>query len=116
MSAPSVPARPSPTYVNMGLDGEMLLRLDAPVRQELEKLYDEVYKALDAPGREAPRPGLGKFIGFAAALGGDEIRRKYLERSDSGGSPRRARDDAGPNPTLRAGRGAKGPARKRAAR
>lgn len=83
----------------MGLDGEMLLRLDRPVRQELEKLYEQVYAGLDAPDREAPRPGLGKFIGFAAALGGDEIRRRHLNGPASGAAKQ-------------AVRGAKGPARR----
>lgn len=95
--------RPSPTYVNMGLDGEMLLRLERPVRQELEKLYEDVYRELDVPGRDAPRPGLGKFIGFAAALGADEIRKRHLK----------GRGASAPVP---AGRGAKRPARKRAPR
>lgn len=62
--------RESPTYVNLGLDKEILVRLERPLKQEAEKLYEAVYRTL-------PKAGMGRFLGFAVSLGIDQIRREY---------------------------------------
>jgi len=105
---PEAKAKPreSPTYVNLGLDGELLLRMDQPIRQELETLYDQIYGALDAgppdAPRHAPRPGLGKFIGFAAAVGADEIRKRHLAPVSGAATTARNRMAPKPGPRKRA--------------
>jgi len=62
--------RESPTYLPMGIDEQMLVRMQRPLRREFEQLYDDVYGAL-------PRPGLGAFITWLATEGADVVRRRY---------------------------------------
>lgn len=70
---PEPDKRESPTYLPMGIDEQMLVRMQRPLRREFEQLYDDVYGAL-------PRPGLGAFITYLATEGADVIRRRYGRR------------------------------------
>lgn len=65
--------RENPTYVTMGIEKEMLLRLDRPLKSELRHLYKLVYRGL-------PAPGFGQFVSFCAYLGMDVVRDRYLEK------------------------------------
>ncbi len=58
--------REGPVYINMGLDGKMLLRMRTPIRRRIESLYRDLY-------RDLPKPPLGQFIGFLCDLGADAV-------------------------------------------
>lgn len=65
--------REMPTYLPMGIDGAIYMRMRRPLRQQFERLYDEVYGDL-------PRPGLGAFITYLAAEGADVVRKRMKRR------------------------------------
>jgi hypothetical protein len=72
MSKAAKSRRESPVYVPMGLDAQMNVRFSRHLRKELETVHAQVYRG------GLPGVGLGKFIGFAASLGLDVIRQRYL--------------------------------------
>ena len=65
--------REGPTYVTMGIEKEMLLRMQRPLKKELHHLYRKIYKDL-------PAPPFGTFIAFCASLGMDVARERYLSK------------------------------------
>jgi hypothetical protein len=66
--------RESPTYVPMGIEKDMLVRIDRPLKSELKHLMKLLYKGL-------PPPSFGQFICFCMSVGMDAVRDKYLRGS-----------------------------------
>ena len=72
--------RESPTYVRMGIDGEMLVRMQSPIKQRAEKVYEKLYEGV-------PGPGMGQFIGFLISGGLDPIEKKLGIASKAASAP-----------------------------
>ena len=66
----------SPERMNLGLDGEMRVRLEEPVRQQARALYDRIYHGV-------PAPPFNKFIGFCFALGVDLLGARYPQAAQN---------------------------------
>ena len=66
--------REGPTWMNMGIEKEMILRLQKPLKKELNHLYKQVYRGLPARPSDTSSH-------FCASLGMDVIRDKYLPSS-----------------------------------
>lgn len=62
--------------VNMGLDGQLQLRLDRHLVKEVKATIEEIYGGADTGNRKGPRPAFSQFAGHLIGMGLDDLRRR----------------------------------------